>query len=38
MMLLLVTVLTLHPNLTQFTQHFNNYSDRYRLVMLASPT
>ena len=38
MILLLVTVLTLNPNLTQFKQHFNNYSDRYRLVMLVSPT
>ena len=38
MILLLVAILTLNPNLDQFTERFNDYSDRYRLVMLASPT
>jgi len=38
MILLLVAVLTLDPSLSQFTQRFNNYSGRHRLVMLASPT
>ena len=38
MILLLVAVLTLDPSLSQFTQRFNDYSDRHRLVMLASPT
>jgi len=29
---------TLDRNLAPFTQRFNDYSDRYRLVMLVSPT
>ena len=38
MLLLLASVLTLTPNLSQFTERFNAYSDRYRIVILASPT
>jgi hypothetical protein len=29
---------TLDQNLAPFTERFNEYSDRYRLVMLVSPT
>ena len=29
---------TLDQNLAPFTERFNDYSDRYRLVMLVSPT
>ena len=29
---------TLDQNLAPFTQRFDDYSDRYRLVMLVSPT
>jgi hypothetical protein len=29
---------TLDHNLAPFTERFNGYSDRYRLVMLVSPT
>jgi hypothetical protein len=29
---------TLDQNLAPLTQRFNDYSDRYRLVMLVSPT
>jgi hypothetical protein len=29
---------TLDQNLAPFTERFNAYSDRYRLVMLVSPT
>ena len=29
---------TLDQNLAPFTARFNDYSDRYRLVMLVSPT
>jgi hypothetical protein len=29
---------TLDQNLAPFTQRFNDYSDRYRLVLLVSPT
>ena len=29
---------TLDHDLAPFTQRFNDYSDRYRLVMLVSPT
>jgi hypothetical protein len=29
---------TLDQNLAPFTDRFNTYSDRYRLVMLVSPT
>jgi hypothetical protein len=29
---------SLDQNLAPFTERFNEYSDRYRLVMLVSPT
>jgi hypothetical protein len=29
---------TMDQNLAPFIERFNNYSDRYRLVMLVSPT